>query len=479
MKTDNPSSNPIIKEAANPISHALIALKSVRDPFRTEISNIRQDIDNIINILDTSLYSLATGKENELRSITNNIQAIKTTLNTIGVVISTEVAGKIIDTLRVNNISLNTVQSNDVASNNQVVNTNTDSENASSIGVKSIDASSPDELIKSFEVLKNQYIDLAGKIVNSKSAIKSYFVQIDKKEGIVIPEYDGEKKLKEVLLKMVAKADSIYKSLDRAIETSLSKTDNAIDLMNKINSQTVSRANFDSAIRTYRTLVNHYKSLSFRYGELTKHIGVVKHQVEFLIYGTGEDKSDEIENIENDIEKKSAQIIISQTYNKVLFDFIIKQADAPNLLQEFHRGVNEVGQDLISPISDTVRRRIRIRKSLKAIKKVVVDMLLEIRRTSGKKESIELEISRWNAIIKSFNDVGQMLSKEITNTLIPQLSMSNAEVFSQRLRERDNSQISPHDSEQIRMQRAIPALQYTIPMLPSMQDLIKRKITNE
>ena len=66
MKTDNPSSNPIIKEAANPISHALIALKSVRDPFRTEISNIRQDIDNIINILDTSLYSLATGKENEL-----------------------------------------------------------------------------------------------------------------------------------------------------------------------------------------------------------------------------------------------------------------------------------------------------------------------------------------------------------------------------------------------------------------------------
>jgi len=473
--------NPITKEAANPISHALIALKSLRDPFRQEISDIRHDVDDVINVIDTCLYTLATGQENELRSVTSNIQAIKMTLRSISNIISRDVTNKIIDYAKMNNspiIEQMTSLINNVegvgVKNVDPFSTNKISLDEASLKNKEnnfLDATTPDELIKNFASLKTEYMQLLEKVMALQGTIRLQFMQINNKKDIIVPRFDNDKTLAETMRDLMTRAKSIHNSLQRAAETPISSMVGYIELFDKINSKTVNASNFDAAKSTYRVVYNHYNEMNIKFNNLFNDVQLVKNQVEKMLNEAPTATKEE--DVDGDDKKNGgATVIVSDSYNKVMLDFIIKHATAPSLLQDFHRGVNEIGQDVISPVSDVVRRRVRIRKSLKTIKEAVIDFLVEIRKTAGKKESIEQEIERWDIIIKSFNIIGNVLNKEIANTLISQLSMSNADVFSQRLREKDTSQTSTHDREQLRLQDSLPNLQYAMPELPSIKRLM-------
>lgn len=459
----------IEKEAAKPFSQALISLKSIKDPFKEEVALVKELVVDAVNSLDYSLYLAATGEEKHTRAIAENLSSFKKTLRSVSAVISNNVAKKISSQM-----PNEPMQSGQERQSIEVPGPELPSSSAPapaslvSSEEEKTGINSPEKLIKALNELQEKYKELELSAINLGNVLYTFFSNVLNKHKITI-QIHREKTLSEIIREGYNSCNAISLDINNnPIETKRSSGLAPKDAIDEI-VKSVNKNNFKESLESYNKLLRFYNHLNAKYMAVKNNYENAINVVDEIMKQNPPANPPESSAALNN---KHTIIVLSDPYNKVLLNFIKKYAYEPSLFEKSHAFIGETLQDLVSPFSDPIKRRIKIRKSIKKIKKATVDLLVEIRKTAGKKESIEAEKNRWDSIINAYNYVAQEFSTQMNTTLSAQLSLSSADLYSKKITEMKGVSDQRGFDQQKHMSALMDAFQDPVPEMPKMNELI-------
>jgi hypothetical protein len=350
------------KESANPFSKLLISLRSIKDPSKEDVSTIKDLISEAIGTLDNCLYLTAVGDEKEIKLVGENIIVLKKTLKSISWIISNSVAKKL-----------------SVSYNEEITDSSLDSNLSDNVEENFLLAvKTPADLEEKIKLLKEDCLKLIEKCEALKHSVQSIFYPIANRADILI-QLDRDKNLPEISRNIKQKCDTIINNIkNMPVSTVISTEFSISELLDRMISTGVSNTNFNKYKEAYVKLKKEYSKLNYRHLENNNFFQKIRQSIERSVSDDESFSSDNfgVSNVPTVIDTSSedtdedntriATIIFTDKY-----DPIKKEAVEPGILQKMHTGLNEMGQNVISPFSDVVKRRIKIRNAINYYAKAI------------------------------------------------------------------------------------------------------------
>ncbi|HUU87011.1 MAG TPA: hypothetical protein VMX17_04570 [Candidatus Glassbacteria bacterium] len=484
MKNFSPHEEQLIKESAEWFNKTITKIKSRKDPYRDIINKLIDELSEVIDDIDGSLFQLSQASEkvpNFEYSSSFVISDIKDKIQAFSYMIG--------------------FLAKDLANNEEIKKFVGVSEGDSKLkDNKPADQiekpeEEPEEKPEEMEVKEpakpkkvenflsvDDMIDNLANIIHHVEKAESNMDEVG--NGILyIYKNTKSDKTKEHLLELNEKVKDFYKNKDLIILRE--KIPNILNRKNEIiKNKSLSEQKYISLVSKYRVIVEIERDIIYKYRTLYNSIVGIEEDKEVPL--PPEPVKEDISQLQKEDEGLASEgnisknIIVTGTlYTGVVESFLQKYAAKPSTYQKFITSLNTMLMHFNSSIfgSDKAKRILKFRKSLLTLKDNVLKIMGAIKSTAGVQGDPQKEIDRWNKIIREYNNFTELYNELILTDISSRLSGLNQDLNQQRsLSITPQSMVSKNTFNMAvnSAKRTYQPAKFVLNKLPNMESLIKQ-----
>jgi len=460
----------IRKEAANPVSRAVTWLWSLRDPYREFITNISKSLNLAINSINGILVNISKSNINHDRTAVKNLRRVREMIRAVGKIVAVDIATTLAQD---GNVSLLPAGAVPPANAPKGVDGKAPAGGGSSSAFSSSEPISEKDLefysdVQTLEIAKEKFEKSIDELLRMRA------IYAGQKRGLnSIKDMLGARKVNiKVRDENGQEFEGAY-SIKNATRTLLSeirkeigKINDIVDRIQSLDLEGAAPRDRMIKFREVRRVITHraavQKDLEEQYRNIMNAVNPSGLTQVHELFGTKAEKPETTivdrkktptDNVEPEAEEgleseNSFTPSLTKIASTISYEELVKLAYNPEYSEELAAGLRSVKQNFFGFFgNEPEARRVNLRSGYKSILQGLINLVVIIRKTSGKKDNFAEEKARWDRVIVEYNKLVDIFNAAVDNVMVPNLSSIDIDIDESKADATPDSKTVPTERE--------------------------------